>query len=332
MEKILDIILKHLKTNKLWVLSLKFVLFFLLVFTLDFSIGNALRYFYFKQESGVHYRAIYAIEKTKADILIFGSSRAAYHYIPSFFEKKTGLSCYNAGRNGSPILYHLAVLKSVLKRYRPKAIILDLNLLDFEKRENSYDVLSSLLPYYKSHPEMRSIILKRGEYEQLKLISSIYPFNSEMLTIAIGNTEINKKRQEDIKGFIPLRGNWIGPLENYRFAQNYLLDSTKVNAYINFITTCKKEGIKLAIICSPYLSKNSIKEKTIETGKKIAQKHKIAFFDYANYTPLLQPKLFQDAPHLNYQGAQLFSTLVVTDVFKTKKTEGINSLGSPTHY
>lgn len=303
-----------LRRNKFAFFFVKLSLFFLLIFALDFTIGNTLRYFFFKQESGLQYRATFAIEKTKADILIFGSSRACHHYIPSTFEQQTGLSCYNAGRYGSPILYHLAVLKGVLKRYHPKMIVLDLNLQDFEERAGSYDVLSSLLPYYKTHPEMRYIIEMRGKYERLKLISNIYPFNSEMLTIAIGNTELNKKRQNDIAGFVPLTGKWDGIVEDYRFPQNYKLDGNKVQAFKTFITDCKKANVKLFVVCSPYLSKNRIKESTIEMGRAITQENEIPFFDYSNFKPLLKTGLYQDFPHLNQDGAKLFSDLVVADI------------------
>jgi hypothetical protein len=212
----------------------------------------------------------------------------------------------------------LAVLKSILKRYHPKIIVLDLNLLDFEKREGSYDVLSSLLPYYKTHPEMRSIILMRGRYERLKLLSSIYPFNSEMLTIAIGNTELNKNRQDDDQGFIALKDKWHGPLENYPFPQNYELDNNKVDAYRTFISDCKQANIKLFIVCSPYLSKNRLKDCSIETGKAIAKQNNIPFFDYCNFMPLIKPSLYHDAPHLNSEGAKLFTDLVVSELLKNQ--------------
>ncbi|OAQ39219.1 hypothetical protein A5893_11165 [Pedobacter psychrophilus] len=315
---ILDKLIFTLRKSNFWFFITKLCLFFLLVFILDFSIGNTLRYFYFKQESGLQYQATYAIEKTKEDLLIFGSSRACNHYMPTIFEEKLGLSSYNVGRYGSPVLYHLAVLKGVLKRYTPKIIILDLNLQEFEKIDDSYDVLSSLLPYYKTHPEMRSIILMRGKYERLKLLSNIYPFNSELLTIAIGNTEINKRRHDDVKGFIALRDNWKFPIKNYSFPQNYALDSKKINAYKTFINACKKQKIKLLIVCSPYLSKNRFKDSSIEIGKQIAKKENISFLDYSNYIPLINPNLYHDNPHLNVEGARMFSNLVADEVLKDR--------------
>lgn len=315
---ILETLIFKLRKSNFWFFITKLCLFFLLVFMLDFSIGNVLRYFYFKQESGLQYQATYAIEKTKEALLIFGSSRACNHYMPIAFEEKLGLSSYNVGRYGSPILYHLGVLKGVLKRYRPKIIILDLNLQEFEKIEASYAVLSSLLPYYKTHPEIRSIILMRGKYERLKLLSNIYPFNSELLTIAIGNTELNKRRHDDIKGFLALRDTYKFPVKNYPFPQKYALDINKLAAYKAFINDCKKNKIKLIIVCSPYLSKNRFKDSSIEIGKQIAKKNNIPFLDYSNYIPLNNPNLYHDNPHLNVNGARIFSDLVASEISKTQ--------------
>ena len=95
------------------------------VFILDFTIGKTLRYYYFKESSGTHFRTTYAIEKTNADILIFGSSRANHHYVPAIFEDSLKMKFYNTGRDGNGIFFQLAVLKSILKRYTPKIIIFD---------------------------------------------------------------------------------------------------------------------------------------------------------------------------------------------------------------
>jgi hypothetical protein len=42
----------------------------------------------------------YSVEGTKADLLIFGSSRANRHYLPDNFEKRMNLSCFNIGQEG----------------------------------------------------------------------------------------------------------------------------------------------------------------------------------------------------------------------------------------
>ncbi|HXS59927.1 MAG TPA: hypothetical protein VN703_03845, partial [Candidatus Sulfopaludibacter sp.] len=121
-------------------------------------IGNLLRTFYFKQQSGLQCRTTYSIEKTTANVLIFGSSAANHDYQTNTFTKRLDTSFYNTGRDGISIFYEYAVLKAILKRYTPKIIILDFDQEEFIKNEASYDRLSALLPYYINHPEIRSII------------------------------------------------------------------------------------------------------------------------------------------------------------------------------
>ena len=112
--------------NKSALFYLKQVLFFIaLVAATDFFIGKTLKHFYNRQSSGWEYSTRYSAEETKADVLIFGASRAQQQYNPLFFQDTLHLSCYNVGRDGTPFFYHYAMLQAVLKRYTPKIIILD---------------------------------------------------------------------------------------------------------------------------------------------------------------------------------------------------------------
>jgi len=105
--------LQNKQSSQLKGFVLKTLLLIVFVFLIDCTIGTTLQYFYFKQESGFLYRTTYAIEKTKADVLIFGSSRASRHYNPNIFTNRIHLSCYNVGHDGNFILYQYAVLNAV---------------------------------------------------------------------------------------------------------------------------------------------------------------------------------------------------------------------------
>jgi hypothetical protein len=48
------------------------ILIVAVVLVMDFAIGRILRYFYFKEMSGPHFRVTYAMETTEADVLVFG--------------------------------------------------------------------------------------------------------------------------------------------------------------------------------------------------------------------------------------------------------------------
>ena len=305
--------------NKYLYFASRLFLLFLIVFLFDFSIGKFLRYFYFKQQWGRQYRATYAIEKTRADVVIFGSSRAYHHYVPNIIEGSLKLSCYNTGSPGQFLFYSYAVLKAVLKRYTPKVVILDVTANDLQIDNESYDRLSFLLPYYKTHEELRPIINLKSPFEKVKLLSSIYPFNSTFLMIAGGNADYFKKKTSDIKGYKPLFGIWDTPIEVKNIAP-YKIDSTKLNIFKSFIEDCRKAETKLFIVCSPFFIRYDQKDYSLLVMKKIANEKNTDFIDFVNDTSFINHSyLFDNPGHLNARGAMLFTYRVMDSIVKLKK-------------
>jgi hypothetical protein len=300
---------------------LKLLILFAIVIILDYSIGNILGDLYLKRNDGEIYRTTYAIEKVKADLLVFGSSRANHHYQPSVFEKGLNLSCYNVGRDGNYIFYHFAVLKGVLARYSPKIAILDIMRGEFKNsQDDSYDRIASLLPYYRSHPEIRSIVELKSPYEKIKLLSSIYPYNSMILQLVFGNAEFNQKKAEKVamNGYLPLTKTWNGPVKIDSSSSCYEIDSNKVKVYESFIQECVNSKIKLYVVSSPYLIKSNHTDYSITLGQEIAKKNNVLFFDYSTDTTFISnPKLFADIEHLNDEGAEIFSNMIFDKLNKT---------------
>lgn len=304
---------QKVSNNKYLLLLAKLVIFIFFVFVFDFAIGKTLKYFYFKQQSGLQYRTTYSLEQTKADLLVFGSSRANHHYYPEAFEQELNISFYNTGRDGSYILYQYAILQGILKRYHPKIIILDFMKKEFEKEQGSYDRLSALLPYYNTHPELRPIIRLKSKFENYKLLSQIYPYNSSLLTIAIGNTEYNKKRDNNTEGYIPLKNVWTAPITSTR-ETNYEFDSIKIDTYRKFINDCRNAGVQVFVVCSPTFEKNENPDKSIQLAKEIALENNVHFIDYSNNPVFFNNQFFADADHLNNEGAIEFSKMLVDEL------------------
>ena len=287
---------------------------------IDLAGGAMLENFYFKQQSGYDYLTTYSIEKTNANILILGSSRAKNIYNTTIFEKQTGLTCYNTGRDGEPIFYHYAVLQAALKRYTPKIVILSFDAGNFSKNTEAYDRITALLPYYKNHPEIHSTVALKGPYEKLKLLSNIYPFNSLLLPIIAGNSENNKEKYINIKGFIPLEFFFSGPLKTFDYTKEKDLDGIKINTYKLFIQDCINHKVELYIICPPYIINPIGIDHSILEGKKIAQQYNIRFLDYSRDTSFTNnPSLFADFRHLNVNGVELFSYKVIDKIGKSVK-------------
>lgn len=288
----------------------------LLTAALDFIIGQTLRHFYFTQRTGLDYETMYAMETTKADVLIFGSSKGSRQYPPGIFEKRLGLSCYNVSREGYFMLYHEALLKSILKRHIPKVIVLDVRDNEFQSFKDNYEELSVLLPFYKTHPEIRRIVNMRSKYEKLKLISSIYPFNSMMFKILAGNTDINKDSRTIIKGYQRIDNVWNKPLKPAP-APVYNVDSNNIRSYKNFIAECIDKNIRLIIVTTPYLNKQHLHSADVELAGQVAADYNIPFLDYSHEQSLVsQPQLFADPVHLNNTGAGILSNMVIDSLIK----------------
>ncbi len=283
-----------------------------ILFCLDFVIGKTLRHFYFTEDSGIDYRTTYALNETEADVLIFGSSRAKNHYNPRIIEDSLNVTAYNTGRDGEFIFYQTAILRSVLKRYKPKMLILDF-AGTFRYEQEDYDRISVLLPYYETHPELKDIILLKSPFERYKLLSNIYPYNSMLTTMAAGNMEFNKRRNANIDyhGYIPNHLIHQKKLDSIRTPSNYDIDENKMSLFQEFLTLSKQYEIPMVVICSPeYYLYN--RDYSIETCKRICDEYGIPFVDFTKDSEFLKHhEFFEDQRHLNEVGADLFTKRVL---------------------
>ena len=304
---------KIIEGNSIKSFFIKLLFFAVTVAAADIIIGMILKKTYFRQRYGYDYLTTVSIETAKDPVMIFGSSRAVNIFNPSVLEKTLKLPCFNAGRVGQSVFYHYAVLKSVLKRYTPEKIILSFDAGNFEKDQEDYDRISSLLPYYKSNPEIEPVIELKGPYEKIKTISSIYPYNSLLLPIVSGNLKKDDKTDGSMKGFIPIRKTVQGPVRIINYTQKEVLDSKKINIYKAFIDECIKANIELYIVCPPYLVKPIGNDQSTETARKIANDYKVDFIDYSRDSFYIhQPQLFADFRHLNEKGAAIFTEEVAS--------------------
>jgi hypothetical protein len=316
----------------------KYAKFFLRISTLlliavlsDLLIGNLLRHFYFKQVSGLFYRTTYAMDSTTADILVFGSSRANHHYVPDIFESSLKMSFYNTGRDGNYLLFNYAVFKAVVKRYSPKIILFDVNPEELYYDVKSYDRLSSLAPYYSVHPEIQDIVNLRGPFEKYKQLSAIYPFNSYVVTIGIGNLELNKKRKGDIKGYVPLKYCMHDTTLKAMAIPSGSIDNNKVSAVKDIMHYCKANNISLIFIQSPIFAR-VLQTNTSRLINRLVKENKAIFYSYFN-DPFFfaNPGYFQDDVHLNEKGAVYFSKMVVNRILNENISVSELSLTSILH-
>ena len=291
------------------------------IFLMDKGLGLVLQHYYFKIRHGELARTTYAIDSCLAETVILGSSRAVHHYVSPVIADILNTSCYNAGQDKQRLIYCLAVLKTMYRRYSPKEIILDLNPTAFEKNENGLDELATLLPYYSSHPEIRPILNIRNRFEWVKARSSLYCYNSLPLKIIFNNFS-NQRDVKEMNGYVPLldrKALLPDSAGNLPAAQP--IDDQIVSTFKNLIQLTKEHNSTLYVVVSPIYFRIPKDLMSLSWAKTICTEKGISFLDYSQDIRFLGhgPEMFLDDGHLNDSSARLFSTIMATDLKKIKQ-------------
>jgi hypothetical protein len=294
----------------------RFTILLVAIVLLDWGIGAVLKHFYFTKKNGADYRTNYVINSVKDDVLIFGSSKAVYHYDTKIISDSLQLSVYNAGRDLSYIYYHYALLEAALKRYSPKLVVLDTRANELYKFKNGEDRdrLNVLLPYYDSHPELREICQLRGPFERYKLLSKMYPYNSLILSELVELLPIARYKKDDSqKGYIAKHGQFKKGLQPYTV--NDAIDSTAARYYKKFVELCKAKNVPLVVIYSPiYQTINSAANRNVQYVMQVCKDNNVPVLNYLRDSTFNKPGYFYDALHLNRQGSVVYSGMVAGEL------------------
>lgn len=295
----------------------KLILFTLLFIILDFAIGSVLEHFYFSKKSltGGDNKLYYSLNKTTADILIFGASTAIHEYIPQIIEDSLGVSCYNTGWNGTNVYFTYTILNSVLQRYAPKIVIFDMTAWDFIKADDDFDKIPELYPYYYTNKCVKDMVDFSGKYERFKMLSKTYRFNSKLLYILTQNLG-NKNTGE--KGYEPIYGYW-----NYNLVIDTLsvepYDSTKFSYFDKFVSHASEKGCRV-IVVSPPVYRKYLKDQYSKVESYLKSKN-VEFWNFRNDTAYFNHReYFYDYVHLNNAGAVYFTSQIASHLKKLKGT------------
>jgi len=295
---------------------LKLLIIGSIILILDQGLGKLMKHYYYKIDHAEQGRTTYAIDLTRDDILILGSSRASHHYVPAIISDSLGSSCYNAGKDKQGLFYCQAVLNAVFKRHIPKMVILDLSPNSFEKTEMELDELSILLPYYRNHPEIKPIVNKRSKWEWIKTYSSLYCYNSLALQILFNNIS-NQRDENETNGYVPLENKeniLATPSDFYPIENNP--EKKLIAVFKDLINTTKLNKCKFIVVVSPIYYSLANSTKDLELAKSICSQENISYFDYSQSVTFINngPVLFSDKQHLNNTGAILFSQALCSDI------------------
>ena len=288
---------------------LKILLLFALVAVGDILFGICMKHVYGSIKSGGQGRNNYIANEMKADLVVFGSSRALCHYNTKLLQDSLGVTCFNCGENGNGILLDYGRLWMLKKRYTPKIIIVDIT--------PSFDLLKSkdgmnmewLRPFYDKDG-IKEIFQDLDSNEKYKMLSSCYKYNS-FFFMRIASYLLGGELKNQGNGFIPNKGIMRPKKKGIIKDLPIEYDSLKIGYLNKFINLASDS--KLYFIISPvWYDMRDKREEEIASFKTICENKGIPLIDFTNDLKFIgNDSLFHNGTHLNSKGADEFSKDIV---------------------
>ena len=280
------------------------LLFFVIVGLADFILGSCLIYFRKHSGCGSFQNMEYCINDSHDDVLVFGSSRAIYHYVPTILNDSLGLSSFNCGREGMGIIYSYGIWRLMSAHHTPKMILYDFYRFDVQKDDNT-SYLAELRPYYdeKGMPEYFHDI---NPVEEVKNISHLYRFNSNIIQLIRGMFVKN----EVSDGFIPLQGEMVS---NIVKTDEMEVDSVKYHYMEEFIKQALSKGTKLIFFISPFYDGRCMEYPPEYIA--LFKKYNIQWFDNQTLEAFTKnDAYFKNLSHLNKKGASAYTRYIISQI------------------
>jgi len=256
-------------------------------------------------KSGTAYTTNYALCQSNEDILIFGASEVSHSLITSQITDSLGFTCFNLGMDGTNIYYQYALLIEILKRHKPKIVIISTNVM----HEDNKSSLAPLFPYYYDYQSVRKIVLDFEPNERYKLLIKGYAYNSLILSIIQGIIV----QEPDTKGYIPL----YQISKNLRFPNapfKINITDKSLKYFEMFLRSCLNSGCEVYVIAPPRYVRE-VDNEMVQKINTLLGKYSIEYLNYCNDTTFLNhPAFFKDEAHLNHYGAPIFTNMVIKSI------------------
>ena len=246
----------------------------------------------------------YIAKLSKDDVIILGSSRATHHYIPQIIEDSLGMSCYNCGEEGNGVVLAYGRLRMLTNRYKPKLIIYEIHPgYDYGVGDPNSKYLGYLRPYYNESGIKAIFDDFDDELSCVKMNSQMYQNTSRLLPDLLDNVFY----RDNMKGYEPLQGKLNPKKIKKRISEEFKFDELKFSYLEKIIVLAKKMKIPILFSISPkYNSSNELSY--YKPALQLCEKYGVYVANHLDDCDFVnQDTLFQDASHLNSEGAEIYT-------------------------
>ena len=279
----------------------------------DILVGVVFRHWFERMDDGEMGKENYIGRQVDEDILVFGSSRAEYHYDPAVISEMLGLSCYNCGASGNGILLAYGRLLMALQHHQPRLIIYDVNP-EFDVMLTDNHQSLAQLKIHSETDRLEEIYQDVDPWESIKMLSNMYRFNSNFIhnPLCLLKPMPQKWSPDQQRGavlqkaqFDPMKVREETPPEAFE------TDTLKLRYVRKFISLA--QGARLVFVASPkwYAPVDSMRYRPI---KDICHEMGVPYLDFTSDRKYIHhDEFFVDGVHLNANGAREFTR----DLMKT---------------
>jgi len=283
------------------------LLFFAIVVTIDICFGKAFDYLVAHSKGGNTKATYDMLMKDRYDFIILGSSRATHHYIPQMIEDSLGMTCYNAGADGSGIVLMYGRYKMITNRYNPKVILYDVetafDIVEYSEDDHNRRYLAGLKSYF-FQPGIKEIFQDVSWAEGIKNYSGLFRYNGDYFNLLRNFFTTNSVSD---KGYLPLNGKMNNEPETREKSED-AIDTLKLSYIKSLALDAKNNGINFIFVSSPKYGADS---SSVQPVKDIANEIGLPFWDYTNAPEFQKLDYFKEPMHLNDDGAHIFTAEIV---------------------
>lgn len=287
------------------------------VAVVDMAVGKVMDWMLPKiSNQGDSGKTYYSLNDVNTPVVIVGSSRAAHHYVTEMIEDSLHMPAYNVARDGCFFSYNCCVINSILDRYAPELIIWE-NGTEY-LYEGISDPLESLYPYYYQNKWVsRTIQEELPLTEYLRLNSNIYQYNSIGHRILMRYRGRHSFSDGTIKGYLPLAPKQLKKqlaLEKEEL-ESSALSETKIERFRSTLERAQKIGVRIVVVDSPKYKLRTYENLSASKMQELCERYGALYIDNSQLPYFLDhPELFNDATHMNDDGAKVYTELFLKQI------------------
>jgi hypothetical protein len=258
--------------------------------------------------------------KINADLLVLGSSRAAFHVSPSIIDSVLKVNSYNLGLSAWHFDMQYARFKIYLKyNHKPKYIIHNVDVYGFCKRADVVDA-QQFLPYLNDSILLATTKGHKGAFDLYQQKIPLWKYKNQQSLVWEGMCNyFNVLALHDtttmVKGYRGYEYAWNQDFERFkkRYPKGvrYTFSKEIEQQFEEYLSFCKREGIQVVLFSAPeyyevqpyYKNKQTM----IALCRAMTKKYGCVFLDYSKDSICYHKKYFYNSQHLNTAGSKVFS-------------------------